>query len=480
MEFSEELYIDSLSNNLYGRFITKYSSSKDLNRKSNSPSVKEEIFSNVRDNLLSKLPASNRLKGIKTLPINTDFNTLLKVNINNDIPKKDQIDFLKMIMNQFKTQDGVSKEYYYEFKLDNSKVYPIYYKLTKIDNEIYENIKTRILSNNQNASSTNILDVFDKYFLSQKNSLKLQGTMTYSWDNTINTLVNEILANIIPFLLVGTLIALLLGIVLSKYLTKPLKKLKGAVKNIGKRNWDTPLIVDRMDEIGELTYSIETMRRELVKNYEQEQWMLQKISHELKTPVMIIRSYAQAVNDGIFPKGSLEASIKTIDSEALRLQERIKDLLYLTKLNYMTKHEIEKTPINLKSLVEDVCDSFEANKGNLQLTENLFDCIIDGISDQLKVVFENIIDNSLRYAKTEVSITFTSNNNNLIICVFNDGENISSDVMDNIFEPFFKGTKGNYGLGLAIAKNIIDIHNGEITIQNEKNGVSFLISLKRN
>jgi len=195
--------------------------------------------------------------------------------------------------------------------------------------------------------------------------------------------------------------------------------------------------------------------------------------------VMIIRSYAQAVNDGIFPKGSLEASINTIDSEALRLQERIKDLLYLTKLNYMTKHEIEKTPVNLKSLVEDVCDSFEAKKGHLQLNENLFDFIIDGISDQLKVVFENIIDNSLRYAKTEVSITFTSNNNNLIVCIYNDGENIPSAVMNNIFEPFFKGSKGNYGLGLTIAKNIIDIHNGEITIQNENNGVSFLISLKK-
>ncbi|MCM1990125.1 sensor histidine kinase [Oceanirhabdus seepicola] len=439
--------------------------------------MKGDFFSNAKDTMLSKLPTSNRLKGIYNMNIGAQINMSFKSNINRNIPKEHQDEFLIMVSEQFKSQEEDSKEYYYQFKLDNSKVYPIYYKLTKTETKIYDNIKNRILHNYSGKTATKMIDFLDKHSSSEKNIFKLEGIMTYSWDNTINTLVNEILTNIIPFLIVGALVALILGILLSKYLTKPLKKLKSAVKNIGERNWDTPLTVDRMDEIGELTYSIEGMRRELVKNYEQEQWMLQKISHELKTPVMIIRSYAQAVNDGIFPKGSLEDSIKTIDSEALRLQERIKDLLYLTKLNYMTKHEIEKTPINLKTLIEDVCDSFEAKKGDLQLNEDLFDCIIDGIPDQLKVVFENIIDNSIRYAKTEVSITITTNKNNLIVYIFNDGANISSDVMNNIFEPFFKGSKGNYGLGLAIAKNIIDIHNGEITIQNEKNGVSFLISL---
>ncbi|WBW98537.1 sensor histidine kinase [Oceanirhabdus sp. W0125-5] len=478
MEYAEETEILNLSKFLYSKVKSNKFTNNDSSKGSNQNSMKEDIFLKDKNAQTFKLPSSNRFKDVYIKHIYSEFDFILRANIHRDIPLKDQRKFLKMVYTQFENQEEDSKEYYYEFKLKNSKVYPIYYKLTKTEEKIYNNIKSYILSSNSGSTATKMISSLDKYNSSEK---KLKGIMTYSSNNTTNTLVNEILSNILPFLLGGTLVALILGILLSKYLTKPLKKLKIAVKNIGERNWNTPLTVDRMDEIGELSYSIEGMRRELVKNYEQEQWMLQKISHELKTPVMIIRSYAQAVNDGIFPKGTLEDSIKTIDSEALRLQERIKDLLYLTKLNYMTKHEvIEKTPINLKSLIDDVCYSFKAKKGNVQLKEDLFDCIIDGISDQLKVVFENIIDNSLRYAKTEVSITFTSNKNNLIVNIFNDGENISPKVMDNIFEPFFKGSKGNYGLGLAIAKNIIDIHDGEITIQNEKNGVSFLISLKRN
>ena len=97
-------------------------------------------------------------------------------------------------------------------------------------------------------------------------------------------------------------------------------------------NGNEPIEVDREDEIGKLGKSIEQLRNQLIYQDEMQQSFLQNISHELKTPVMVIRSYSQAIRDGIYPKGDLDCSVKVIDEEAERLEKRIKNLLYITNL----------------------------------------------------------------------------------------------------------------------------------------------------
>lgn len=88
---------------------------------------------------------------------------------------------------------------------------------------------------------------------------------------------------------------------LSRYLTRPLVEMETNIARLAEREWHRPFVLDRKDEIGKLARSFENMRIRLVKQDEAQQSFLQNISHELKTPVMVIRSYAQSILDGIYP-----------------------------------------------------------------------------------------------------------------------------------------------------------------------------------
>ena len=219
------------------------------------------------------------------------------------------------------------------------------------------------------------------------------------------------------------------------------------------------------------------MRKELIKRDESQQWMLQNISHELKTPVMVIRSYSEAVGDGIFPKGDLKSSMRIISSEAERLEKRIKDLLYLSKLEYLSKHGATYGKIDIKEIVEDVVGKLKFAHENLNWNINISDINFKGIKEQWVVVIENILDNQIRYARNEIDISIVQKDKFTIICIHNDGEQIPQEDIEKVFNKFEKGKAGKFGLGMAIVKYIVDYHSGEIYVVNENGGVSFYIKL---
>lgn len=218
------------------------------------------------------------------------------------------------------------------------------------------------------------------------------------------------------------------------------------------------------------------MRKELLMQDEYEQTMLQQASHDLKTPLMVIRSYVKAVEDGIYPKGDMESTMKVIDSEAERMQKRVRNLLYFTKLKYLLKHQNEFKKIQINHLVENIVDSFIYNDKSIKFQLDITDIEVVGDEDQWTVVFENIIDNALRYAKNIININISEHDGHKFITIYNDGEKIVQNKLDNIFEVFKKGTGGNFGLGLDIVKRIVTMYGGKIIVQNETVGVSFIIS----
>ncbi|MBU3158725.1 HAMP domain-containing histidine kinase [Clostridium frigoris] len=193
------------------------------------------------------------------------------------------------------------------------------------------------------------------YVITKYSNVNKSGfLLSYMWDTYRNSLLKTLLQKLLIITFIAVVISLSLALTLAKYITSPLIKLEKNVKKIAEKQWDEAIVFERQDEIGSLAKSIEHMRKELIKRDESQQWMLQNISHELKTPVMVIRSYSEAVGDGIFPKGDLKSSMGIISSEAERLEKRIKDLLYLSKLEYLSKHRATYKKINIKEIVEDV------------------------------------------------------------------------------------------------------------------------------
>jgi len=100
---------------------------------------------------------------------------------------------------------------------------------------------------------------------------------------------------------------------------------------------------------------------------------------------------------------------------------------------------------------------------------------ISGNIDKIQVSIENILDNGLRYAKEEIRVSLKKEDSFAVIEIYNDGDNIPDQHIGHIFDNFYKDKTGNFGLGLAISKKIIDFYKGEIKALNREKGVSFII-----
>ncbi len=319
-------------------------------------------------------------------------------------------------------------------------------------------------------------DVF--YIISKGKALGYDAFLvSYMGDSYREDLVQTLFRRLISVVVLVLLFSWLPAIMLSKYLSKPLVNLEKRVEKLANNQWKEPIIVDRKDEIGKLGSSIEYLRKQLIRQDEAEQSFLQHVSHELKTPVMVIQSYAEAIKDGIYPKGDLELSIDVINDESKRLEKKIRDLLYLNKLNYLSSHSLEKVEFSLDGLIKQVIDRFNWHKPNIHWELDLEPTSIEGDLDQWRVVIENLLDNQIRYAEKVILVSLKNIDNKTILRIWNDGPQIEEDLANTLFDKFNKGYKGEFGLGLAIVHRILLSHGSKIYAKNEEKGVSFYIEI---
>lgn len=307
-----------------------------------------------------------------------------------------------------------------------------------------------------------------------------QGTpnfiVSYAWGNYRNDLIMSMFGRLM-LLMVGLIVVSWLPcLLLARYFTRPLVQMERHVGRMAERDWHEPMDTGRRkDEIGRLGQAIELMRQRLVKQDRAQQFFLQHTSHELKTPVMVIRSYAQSIQDGVFPKGTLSASIGVIIKEGERLEKRVRDLLLLNKLNYFTAKEKPFHAFEIKAVIEDVVERFRYRRPEIGWETELASHTLVGDQEQWKIALENMLDNQLRYAESCIRITVKSVPD-FEILMHNDGPLLDQAIADSLFEPFRTGGKGQFGLGLAIVKQIMDHHGMNVRASNtDDDGVTFTI-----
>jgi two-component system sensor histidine kinase CssS len=323
------------------------------------------------------------------------------------------------------------------------------------------------------------------YYTIRSESLRGNGSyvLSYMWDEHRNKLVKELSYSLSLIVGVILLFSWIPALWLAKYLSKPIVKLETAVKHIADRHRKEPIDLNRKDEIGRLARSIDQTRLQLIRQDETQQSLLQHISHELKTPVMVIRSYAQSILDGIFPKGDLHTSVEVIDHEAERLGIRVRDLLYLTKLDYMSAHmpvPAKRETIRIDLLAEEVVERMQFRRTELLWTLQLQPLTIEGDKDQWIVALENVLDNQIRYAKSEITVGTSCSGDSGVFMATNDGPPIEPDMMQQLFGQFRSGPNGEFGLGLAIVKRIALLHGASVRAENRPGGgVTFTITFEK-
>ena len=288
---------------------------------------------------------------------------------------------------------------------------------------------------------------------------------------------NDLLYMMLLIGLVFIAIGFLTSKLVANYISKPLKELENYTVRISHKDWKEPISVKNTDEIGRLAESMNMMQRELKHADEEEKMFLQSISHDLKTPIMVIMSHAAAIIDGVYVE-SVEKNAEIIKDEALNLEKKVKQMLYLNTLDYVLENNIEDIEINLHRLLFHIINRFKVINPNILWDLSIEEALIIGNVDKIQVSIENILDNSLRYANGKICVTLKTEDAFAVIEIYNDGPNIPEEHLCHIFDNFYKDKTGNFGLGLAISKKIIKFYNGEIAAVNRDVGVSFLIKYR--
>ena len=351
---------------------------------------------------------------------------------------------------------------------------------TPVANEFLERIKENIsMQTLQTKKYKFSLGKEDVFYIINKGGISDNYNYLISFIGASyrNDLVYTLFQKLISVMLIVLVLSWIPAFMLSKYLSKPIVDLEKKVEKLSNRDWKESMYIDRKDEIGQLGNSLENLRTQLIKQDQLERDFLQNISHDLKTPVMVIRSYLQAIRDGIFPKGDLESSLDLIDEESVSLEKRIKELLYFSKLDYLSYEKNNFDNFSLDDLIVETVDKFKFNKRDIGFKLDLGPTLINGDRDKWIVVLENILDNATRYAKEEISISLQAYGGKNILEIENDGPPIEAKTFENLFKRHNKGNKGEFGLGLAIAQKILLLHNSSIHARNNENGVVFIIEI---
>lgn len=248
----------------------------------------------------------------------------------------------------------------------------------------------------------------------------------------------------------------------------PLKKIKTYIDAI-KDNKEYQLSIHREDEVGIVSKALVDMKKELDEQEKIKTEMIHNISHDLKTPISVIKTYSQSVKDDIYPYGDKESSMDIIIENAERLEHKVKYFLYLNRLDYIQSEKKEVKPFEIKETIEKVVQQLSLVHPHLKIETSLEDVSFLGEEEHWRVAIENIVENASRYAKTLIKITLKEND----LEIFNDGEPIDKDKMEYLFKPYVRGVKGQFGLGLSIVEKTATMYGYQVNAYNLENGVSF-------
>lgn len=270
---------------------------------------------------------------------------------------------------------------------------------------------------------------------------------------------------------------LIIGLFSSKLVTmkiaRPIQELKEFAEEISKRNWEVEAPETSHDEIGLLAESLEKMKNSLQKIEERERQFLQSTSHDLKTPVMIIKGYAQAMLDGVNINAELSMA-EVIKTESDRLERKINQLLTLNILGHSHDYCESKEFVRVDKILKNLVKKFSLIKPEISWSVLLKEIEINGNPEALLIAFENIIENQIRYAASSINISMDINDK-LEIKISNDGPKFETNDPMELFDVYTKDRNGKFGLGLAITNQVIQNHKGKIEAYNTEDGVEFKI-----
>ncbi|AET69988.1 histidine kinase [Desulfosporosinus orientis DSM 765] len=304
------------------------------------------------------------------------------------------------------------------------------------------------------------------------------------------------------FIIIQEFLLLLFIWRIEKRVFKPIDKLKSGVEEISKGNYQVKIESDSISDLGFIALLVDSFNEmaqklqasEKIKSeYEENRKMLiANISHDLKTPISTVQGYIEAILDGVVNSpDKVKMYLKTIYQNTVYIDRLIDDLFLFSKLDLQKldfNFELVKAKAFMNDLMEEFKFELEERRYRFYYGDHLeTNCTINIDRKRLYQAFRNIIGNAVKYGDSQdltIKVQLTGRENVISITIEDNGPGIPADKLPHIFDRFYRiddeRTKDlmSTGLGLAIAKELVQAHKGTISVSSiEKAGTFFTINL---
>ncbi|BAZ49424.1 periplasmic sensor signal transduction histidine kinase [Nostoc sp. NIES-4103] len=296
----------------------------------------------------------------------------------------------------------------------------------------------------------------------------------------------KVIWSVLGTLMMIILICALISTRLARSLSKPIEVMRNFAIRLGSGHFGDILLLHEKNELDQLAAELNRMSERLASLDQERRVFLANVSHELRTPISNVQVTIDALQSGAYEEPQLrDRFFQTISSEIKRLSQLIHDLLDLGRLEAGVT-QLEQQIISLRGLIHRAVNATEPRMQALGISVqvNVVDLLIEGDPERLLQAILNVLDNAIKHSapNSQVFISGYKQGKQAILEIRDQGQGISESDLPHIFEQFYttdpsrKGS-GN-GLGLAIAKRIIEAHQGTVTAGSVANqGATFTICL---
>lgn len=337
------------------------------------------------------------------------------------------------------------------------------------------------------AAPSRFGDPFDGIRVGEEGDVEAFRIVLAVESDTIADAWLDVLPSIWLAALIAIPIALIFGMVLARQVSSPVTRLTAASEAMALGDFDQRVAVGRDDEVGRLSRAFTAMAERVGERDQQMRALLANVSHDLKTPLTSITGYAQALADGTADAEDVPHIGRVIGEEAAHVNRLLADLLYLGELDagqVITRRE----DVDFDEVVGRCARRIEpvASSKNIEVAVDVEPDLVvhNADTDKVERALTNILENAAKFTPNDGTVTVVARRDETSVtcAVTNSGSTIPEEDLPRLFDRFFRGDRARRasagsGLGLSIARELVELSGGRIAARNEPNGNAVTFTL---